>query len=30
MEETHVATSPDAQRAVSRRLDELAWATSPV
>jgi len=26
MEETHVATTPDAQRAVSRRLDELAWA----
>jgi hypothetical protein len=26
MEETHVATAPDAQRAVSRRLDELAWA----
>jgi hypothetical protein len=26
MEETHVATPPDAQRAVSRRLDELAWA----
>jgi hypothetical protein len=27
MEETHVATTPDAQRAVSRRLDELAWAS---
>ena len=26
MEETHVATTPDVQRAVSRRLDELAWA----
>jgi len=26
MEETNVATTPDAQRAVSRRLDELAWA----
>jgi hypothetical protein len=26
MEETHAATTPDVQRAVSRRLDELAWA----
>jgi len=26
MEETHVATTPDVQRALSRRLDELAWA----
>lgn len=26
MAETHVATTPDVQRAVSRRLDELAWA----
>lgn len=26
MEETHVAATPDVQRAVSRRLDELAWA----
>jgi len=26
MEDTHVATTPDAQAAVSRRLDELAWA----
>jgi hypothetical protein len=26
MEETNVATTPDPQTAVSRRLDELAWA----
>src|SRR5512135_1427982 len=26
MEETHVATTPDAQRAVTRPLDEFAWA----
>jgi hypothetical protein len=26
MEESHVAITPDAQAAVSRRLDELAWA----
>jgi hypothetical protein len=26
MEETRLGTTPDAQRAVSRRLDELAWA----
>jgi cytosine/uracil/thiamine/allantoin permease len=26
MEETHVATTPDLQRAVSKRFDELAWA----
>jgi hypothetical protein len=26
MEETRVATTPDVQRAVSKRLDELAWA----
>ena len=26
MKETHVATTSDGQRAVSRRLDELAWA----
>jgi hypothetical protein len=26
MEETHVATTPDAQGAVRRRLDDVAWA----
>ena len=26
MEEIHVATAPDVQRAMSKRLDELAWA----
>ena len=26
MEEAHVATTPDVQRAVTKRLDELAWA----
>ena len=26
MEETRVATTPDVQRAVSKRFDELAWA----
>jgi len=26
MEETHVATTPDVQRAVSKRLDDVAWA----
>jgi hypothetical protein len=26
MQEAHVDTTPDSQKAVSRRLDELAWA----
>ena len=26
MRQTHVDTTPDVQKAVSRRLDELAWA----
>jgi hypothetical protein len=26
MQEPHVATTPDAQKTASRRLDELAWA----
>jgi hypothetical protein len=26
MEDTHVATTPDVQRAASKRLDDVAWA----